>query len=103
VGEGTVDLLTSTNQNNQVEIGPDGQKHLVGPVISLTDPTPGASDVLAGGPNPVTPSKKTADTAGYRMIVKGEALPKVSGRADDFTWPQAASPAVPAAPSATTP
>jgi hypothetical protein len=88
LGQGTVDLLTSTNQNNQVEIGPDGQKHLVGPVISLTDPPPGAGDVLAGGPNPpAQPAKKNADTPGYRMIVKGEALPTVNGRADDFIWP----------------
>lgn len=103
VGEGTVDLLTSTNQNNQVEIGPDGQKHLVGPVISLTDPAPGASDVLAGGPNPPAPSHKSTDTAGYRMIVKGEALPKVNGRADDFTWPPPAPASAAPAAAAPTP
>jgi len=96
IGEGSVDLLTSTNQNNQIEIGPDGQKHLVGPVMSLTDPPPGASDALAGGPGGMAQaSRKNAETPQYRMIVKGEALPKIAGRADDFTWPAPAT-AVPA-------
>jgi hypothetical protein len=104
VGEGTVDLLTSTNQNNQVEIGPDGQKHLVGPVISLTDPPPGATDVLAGGPNAADSGKKNVDTPGYRMIVKGETLPVVKGRADDFVWPPPApATAAPATATTTTP
>jgi hypothetical protein len=101
LGEGKVDLLTSTNQNNQVEIGPDGQKHLVGPVISLTSPPPGASDALAGGPNDADAAKKNTDSPGYRMIVKGEALPRVSGRADDFTWPAPATAAPAAAAPAT--
>jgi hypothetical protein len=88
LGEGTVDLLTSTNQNGQIEIGPDGQKHLVGPIISLTDPPPGASDTLAGGPSaPTQTGRKSTETPQYRMVVKGEALPVVNGRADDFVWP----------------
>ncbi|MEJ0096828.1 MAG: SGNH family hydrolase [Bauldia sp.] len=105
IGEGTVDLLTSTNQNSQVEIGPDGQKRLVGPVISLTDPQPGASDVLAGGPGAAPAARKESETAQYLMIVKGEALPTVAGRADDFAWPPpkdtpAAAPATAPSPSA---
>ena len=87
LGAGTVDLFTSTNQNSQIEIGPDGQKRLVGPVISLTDPAPGASDVLAGAPGTAPIVKKAGDTVQYLMIVKGEALPTVTGRADDFAWP----------------
>src|SRR5665213_2356486 len=65
LGAGTVDLFTSTNQNSQIEIGPDGQKRLVGPVISLTDPAPGASDVLAGGPGAAPIVKKAGDTVQY--------------------------------------
>jgi hypothetical protein len=101
LGEGAVDLLASTNQNSQVEIGPDGQKRLVGPVISLSDPLPGASDVLAGGPGATPVTKKTAESAQYLMIVRGEALPPVAGRADNFVWPPRASVAPSAA--ATTP
>jgi hypothetical protein len=87
IGAGAVDLLTSANQTSQIEIGPDGQKRLVGPVISLTDPRPGASDALAGAPDPVPEVARESDTPQYLMIVKGAALPTVSGRADDFTWP----------------
>jgi hypothetical protein len=56
-------------------------------VISLTDPAPGASDVLAGAPGTAPIVKKAGDTVQYLMIVKGEALPTVTGRADDFAWP----------------
>src|SRR5665213_1149178 len=98
LGAGTVDLFTSTNQNSQIEIGPDGQKRLVGPVISLTDPAPGASDVLAGAPGTAPIVKKAGDTVQYLMIVKGEAPPPVAGRADNFVWPPRTSPAPAASP-----
>lgn len=97
IGVGMVDLLASTTQQSQIEIGPDGKMRLVGPVISLSDPLPGASDMLAGGPN--ADALKESETPGYLMIVKGAALPAVSGRADDFSWPPGAgapvSPPVP--------
>ncbi|HVY19088.1 MAG TPA: SGNH family hydrolase [Bauldia sp.] len=86
IGAGAVDLLASTSQANQIEVGPDGQKRLVGPVLSLTDPRPG-SDALAGAPDPVPEVQKESETPQYMMIVKGAALPTVAGRADDFTWP----------------
>lgn len=98
IGAGAVDLLASTDQQSQIEIGPDGQKRLVGPIISLNDPLPGASDMLAGGPN--APEAEEGETPQYLMIVKGSALPVVNGRADDFTWPRRAPAA--AAPAATT-
>jgi hypothetical protein len=96
IGSGAVDLLASTSQANQIEIGPDGQKRLVGPVISLTDPRPGASAALAGAPDPIPQVARESETPQYRMIVKGVALPTVSGRADDYSWP----PAQPASPTA---
>src|SRR5690606_11971861 len=52
VGAGAVDLLASVSNTSQIEIGPDGKKRLVGPVISLSDPLPGGSDTLAGAPPP---------------------------------------------------
>ena len=106
LGAGTVDLLTSTGQASQIEIGPDGKKRLVGPVISLTSPT-AIGGQLDGGPATVV--TKESDAPGYVMVVKGEALPTVAGRADDFTWPPAdatatattstAAPPKPAAPA----
>lgn len=106
VGVGLVDLLPATSQSATIEVGPDGKKRLVGPVMSLSDPIPGAGDTLAGGSSDATPAA-AGDSARFRMVVKGEALPAVSGRVDDFAWPgggapPAASPAdgapVPAAP-----
>ena len=86
IGSGSVDLVASASQTNQIEIGPDGVKRLVGPVISLSDPLPGASRALVGGAdNP--DAKIVADTPQYRLIVQGAVLPTVPGRADDFSWP----------------
>ena len=86
IGTGVVDLLASASQTSQIEIGPDGKKRLVGPVISLSDPLPGASRDLAGGSD--NPEKPIADdTPQYKLIVKGAALQSVPGRADDFSWP----------------
>lgn len=98
LGTGTVDLMASVEQQSQIEIGPDGEKRLVGPVISLTDPLPGpGSNALAGGPDAEAP--KDGETPAQLMIVKGEALPPVSGRADDFAWPPRTGAAAAAAPA----
>ncbi len=98
LGAGTVDLLASTNQASQIEIGPDGKKRLVGPIISLTDPLP-VGGQLAGAPQ--TGVTKESESPGYLMVVKGEALPTVAGRADDFTWPATTVPATTAPAAAT--
>ena len=88
IGTGAVDLLASTDQQSQIEIGPDGVKRLVGPVISLSDPLPGSSRALVGGPDEAAAAEPgETETPQYLMIVKGAALPAVNGRADDFTWP----------------
>jgi hypothetical protein len=89
VGPGTIELSPSPTQERRIEVGPDGKKRLVGPVISLTDPLPVAAK-LAGGPDAAAPG---ADSAQFRVIVKGEALPAVAGRVDDFAWPGAKAPA----------
>lgn len=95
VGTGAVDLLSSASQKSQIEVGPDGKKRLVGPVISLTDPLPGGSDTLAGGPSPAPaaaaapspPPAEPAQTPQINMIDRGDALPSIVGRADDYAWP----------------
>src|SRR4029079_19608958 len=84
LGSGSIDLLASLTGANQIEIAPDGTKRLVGPGISLSAPLPGASDQLAGG-DQSTPA--TAESVQFKAIVKGEALPGVSGRIDDFACP----------------
>ena len=68
IGTGSVDLFASASQTSQIEIGPDGVKRLVGPVISLSDPLPGASRTLAGGSD--TPdAAMTTNTPQYKLIV----------------------------------
>ena len=64
LGAGMVDLVSSASQQTQIEIGPDGTKRLVGAVISLTDPLPGGSNTLSGGPSPApaAPSKDSPQT-----------------------------------------
>ena len=73
-------------------------------MISLSDPLPGASADLAGAPDPIvfdpvtgmtqTPPKSPPpevkpedETAQYKLVVKGQSLPGVAGRVDDFAWP----------------
>jgi hypothetical protein len=103
IGTGAVDLLASTSQGNQIEIGPDGVKRLVGPVISLGNPLPGASRELVGAPDKPEAAAST-DTPQYLFIVKGTSLPAVAGRADDFSWPprQHAASAAPEEPAKVT-
>lgn len=103
-GSGYVDLLASVTQSSTIEIGPDGKKRLVGPVLSLSDPQPGAGVELAGKPpssfyDPISgrslalpsraapPPDAEEETPQYRLVVKGESLPAVLGRIDNFAWP----------------
>jgi hypothetical protein len=83
-GSGGIDLLATVTQGNQIEIAPDGTKILVGPVISLSDPVPGLSRDLAGA---TAASPPGTDSLQFKMIVRGEVLPDVAGRVDDFAWP----------------
>lgn len=83
-GSGGIDLLATVTQGNEIEIGPDGTMHLVGPIISLNDPLPGSSRNLAGGEAISAPDDESLQ---FKAIVRGEALPEVSGRVDDFSWP----------------
>ncbi|CAN5133536.1 hypothetical protein BH10PSE9_BH10PSE9_05060 [soil metagenome] len=101
IGTAGSDLIASVTQQSQIEIGKDGVKRLVGPVISLTDPLPGASDVLAGATT--KPPAAPADSPQTLLIVKGTALPSVAGRADDFVWPPRRAPVVAAPVAAAAP
>jgi len=99
VPSGTVDLVPSASQQSQIEIGPDGKKRMVGPVISLSDPLPGGSETLAGGSAALPAPAPLEQSARFDVVVKGGALPSTPGRIDDFVWPPrpaaAAAPPVP--------
>jgi len=91
---------TPTNPNAATEIGPDGKERQVGPVVSLTDPDPGAAsaglagDAAQAGPGPA------ADSLHYKLTVRGQAPAARPGRVDDFAWkPRVEEDSAAAAPS----
>jgi len=78
--------ITPTNPNAATEIGPDGKERQVGPVVSLTDPDPGAASAkLAGAANQAGPGP-AADSLQYKLTVRGQAPAAQPGRVDDFAW-----------------
>lgn len=84
-------FLADPEPGNRPEVLPDGTRQLVGPVIAFAQPPPGAPTELLDRP-PVVVS----GTAQYRLLVRGESLLPVTGRADDFRWPRPET-AIPAA------
>ena len=106
LGSGAIDILASVTQSSTIEIGPDGKKRLVGPVLSLSEPPPGPVPDLAGAPLLVTygptglgpvilPDPKPLNvtreddgpSARHLLVVAGEAPRPEAGRFDDFSWP----------------
>jgi hypothetical protein len=75
-----------TNPNSVSEIGPDGKERRVGPVVSLTDPAPGAAKAALAGATERSTPEPAAASAQYRLTVEGEAPPSQPGRVDDFGW-----------------
>lgn len=62
--------------------GKPAARPLAGPVVPLTTIT-GNNDELAGG----MATNARADASATAVLVKGDALAPVPGRADDFIWP----------------
>jgi hypothetical protein len=57
---------------------------LAGPVLPLVASTVGTSELLGGpGTRPAA-----VDALAARTMVKGEPLPPIAGRADDYVWPR---------------
>lgn len=78
--------ITPTNPNAATEIGPDGKERKVGPVVSLTEPDPGAASAkLVGAANQAGPGP-AADSLQYKLTVRGQAPAPQPGRVDDFAW-----------------
>ncbi|BCP55019.1 hypothetical protein K32_36360 [Kaistia sp. 32K] len=78
--------VTPTNPNATMEIGPDGKERQVGPVISLTDPEPGAADGKLIGARDQTVPGPAADSVQYKLTVEGKSPAAQPGRVDDFAW-----------------
>jgi len=64
--------------------GSPAVRPVAGPVVPLTTPGSAPEGLLgAGAQRPAV-----ADPNANRVLVKGEPLPALSGRADDFAWPR---------------
>ena len=78
---------------------------VAGPVVPLVGMT-GPSGPLAGANAARGAGAQASDPAVTQVLLKGELVPRVTGRADDFSWPSTAAtpnPAPAAAPPTATP
>ncbi len=70
--------------DTSVRPGVAAPRPLAGPIVPLADAAV-ESDALLGGPGS-RPAQ--VDPLAQRTLVKGEALPVLAGRADDYIWPR---------------
>jgi hypothetical protein len=71
-------------QQAPVKPGAPAPRPVAGPVIPLTAAS--ATPEELAGSNPVRGS--ATDPVATRVLVRGEAQPAATGRADDFSWPR---------------
>jgi hypothetical protein len=64
--------------------GSPAVRPVAGPVVPLTTPASAPEGLLGAGAQ----RPGVADPNANRVLVKGEPLPALSGRADDFAWPR---------------
>ena len=64
--------------------GSPAVRPVAGPVVPLTTPASSPEGLLGAG----VQRPAVADPNANRVLVKGEPLPALSGRADDFAWPR---------------
>jgi uncharacterized protein len=64
--------------------GSPAVRPVAGPVVLLTTPASAPEGLLGAGAQ----RPGVADPNANRVLVKGEPLPALSGRADDFAWPR---------------
>ncbi len=102
-GTGASDVLLLSSPTSQIEIGPDGEKRLVGPIISLSGPRPGARDELAGEPEAMALSVAEGEEPSPQqlLIIEGQSPEIVGGRVDDHSWPPNSREPLPATPVST--
>jgi uncharacterized protein len=63
--------------------GIQGPRPLAGPVLLLNSPAQDSEELLGGG----GAQQVAADALASRVLVTGETVAAVAGRADDFAWP----------------
>ncbi|MCW5697135.1 MAG: DUF459 domain-containing protein [Bauldia sp.] len=85
IGDAASSFLASDDPGDRIEILADGSRQVVGPIIALGEPPPGAATELLGDEPALRPQE---GTDAYLLLVRGQALPPVPGRVDDFSWPK---------------
>jgi hypothetical protein len=83
LGKGGVNLNANLRTGTSIEITESGRKIRVGPVLSLSEPAGANVEELVGLAEPAEPAP---DSPQYKIIVRGESMPIVPGRVDDFSW-----------------
>jgi hypothetical protein len=76
--------------------GSPAVRPVAGPVVPLTTPASAPEGLLGVGAQ----RPGVADPNANRVLVKGEPLPALSGRADDFAWPRPDAALLPPEPNA---
>src|SRR5262249_11193720 len=66
--------------------GGPAPRPVAGPVVPLTATTTASEDLAGSGP--ARSSSSSPDPSASRLLVRGEAMPATTGRADDFAWPR---------------
>jgi hypothetical protein len=86
-------------QHTPARPGGPAPRPVAGPVIPLTVVNAPAEDLAGSGPARTGAPDPTATS----VLVRGEAAPSTSGRADDFSWPRAGADDGSIIPAAVTP
>jgi hypothetical protein len=71
-------------QQTPAQPGAPAPRPVAGAVVPLTGAAAAHEELVGSGP-----SRATSDPVTTSVLVRGEALPRAAGRADDFTWPRA--------------
>jgi hypothetical protein len=101
VARATPVALPAPEPQQQAPARPGGPvpRPVAGPVIPLTVVNAPAEELAGSGPARAS----APDPAASRVLVRGEAAPSTSGRADDFSWPRAGADDSSIIPAAVTP
>jgi len=73
--------------DNGVQSGSPAARPVAGPILPLTATTVSTSEQLLGGSNNSAARPNSPEPAASRVLVKGEPVAPLKGRADDFVWP----------------
>ncbi len=74
-----------------VQPGGPAARPVAGPILPLTATTVSTTEQLLGGSSNNAARSNSPESSASRVLVKGEPVAPLKGRADDFVWPPAGS------------